>query len=412
MPAIIQFPRIVQEAVELFGDVFGCEPQRQHFAEYLTGLITARHKNVSAIQREFAQAADQSCLNRYLTEAEWDVQKLNERRLAWLQESADTRYAERGVIALDNVLIDHEGELIADVGWFWDHADERYKIAHDYLFVNYTCPNGKHYPLEFRLFKKRDQCQANGQAFQDHGVLFRQLVDWVCARNIPGDFAFDCYFASVENLNHIHGKRDASGRPRGYVGDLKLNRKIEYRGREWHLQELAASIAPESRQASRRGDVRQWTFTCTAHLPGVHHKVRLVLIWKHRRDTSLRKVLVTNRLSWEVHRVLHVYRNRWTGTETFHRDGKQELGMGDCQLRSGQGQTRHMYLVMLTYSLLMNQLRQAGAKEWALERLTTIGQACRAVMNETLRSTLTWAVEQVAGKSKKLPEIMEKLGLT
>ena len=272
MPAIIEFPRIVQEAVEQFGDVFACEPQRQHFAEYLTGLITARHKNVSAIQREFAQAADQSCLNRFLTEAEWDVQQLNERRLAWLQESADTRYAERGVIALDNVLIDHEGELIADVGWFWDHADERYKIAHDYLFVDYTCPNGKHYPLDFRLFKKRDQCQADGQAFQDHGVLFRQLVDWVCERNIPGDFAFDCYFTSVGNLNHLHGKQDASGRPRGYVGDLKQNRKIEYRGREWNVRELAASIAPESRQELRRGDERQWTFTCTAHLPGVHHQ--------------------------------------------------------------------------------------------------------------------------------------------
>lgn len=32
------------------------------------------------------------------------------------------------------------------------------------------------------------------------------------------------------------------------------------------------------------------------------------------------------------------------------RDGKQELGMGDCQLRDGQGQTRHMYLVMFVNS--------------------------------------------------------------
>ncbi len=58
---------------------------------------------------------------------------------------------------------------------------------------------------------------------------------------------------------------------------------------------------------------------------------------------------MTNRVTWEVGRILGVYRERWTGTETFHRDGKQELGMGDCQLRNGHGQTRHMYLVMLAY---------------------------------------------------------------
>jgi hypothetical protein len=35
------------------------------------------------------------------------------------------------VIAIDNTLVDHTGKLIADVGWFWDHANERYVIAHD-----------------------------------------------------------------------------------------------------------------------------------------------------------------------------------------------------------------------------------------------------------------------------------------
>ena len=39
--------------------------------------------------------------------------------------------------------------------------------------------------------------------------------------------------------------------------------------------------------------------------------------------------------------------------------------MGDCQLRDPQGQTRHMYLVMLAYGLLMSELKQGRAKEWA-----------------------------------------------
>ena len=121
---------------------------------------------------------------------------------------------------------------------------------------------------------------------------------------------------------------------------------------------------------------------------------------QRRDDVEPRKILVTNRVHWEVCRISAVYRYRWTGTETFHRDGKQELGMGDCQLRDGQGQTRHMYLVMLAYSLLMRQLRQNRAQEWALRRLTTIGEACRAMLHETLRATLAWVVQQVREHGK------------
>jgi hypothetical protein len=412
MPAIVEFPQVVLAALPDYADLFSCDPQRRHFAEYLTGLFVARKKNVSAINREFANTTDQSCLNRFLNEAAWDEKALNERRLEVLQRDDATRYSDEGVIAIDDVLIDHEGKLIDEVGWFWDHAEERHKIAHDYLFINYVCPSGKHYPLEFRRFKKQEQCEVDGEAFQDHGVLFRQMIDWTCAHDIPGFFTWDSYFTSAENCNHVHAKRDRQGQPRGYVGDLKMNRKLWYRGKEIKAEELASSIAPEVRKELRRGDKRQWYFTCTIHIPKVNHKVRILILWNHRRDASSCKILITNRVRWEANRILHVYRYRWTGTETFHRDGKQELGMGDCQLRDGQGQTRHMYLVMLAYSLLMSQLRDHRAKEWALQRLTTIGEACRGVVHETLRTTLAWAIDQVTENLQKKQHVMAQLGLT
>ena len=135
MSAIVEFPRVVSDELERFADLFANEPQRRHFAEYLTGLIVARNKTVTGINAEFMTTTDQSCLNRFVTDAEWDVEKLNARRLELLQEDPATRYADNGVIALDDVLIDHDGKLIEDVGWFWDHAEDRAKIAHDYLFA-------------------------------------------------------------------------------------------------------------------------------------------------------------------------------------------------------------------------------------------------------------------------------------
>ena len=389
MPAIVEFPTIVKEALGKFGHLFANEPERVHFAEYLTGLLVADRKNVSAINRQFAVTTDQSCLNRWLTEVDWDVQALNRQRLRWLQKDPTTRYSAQGVIALDNVLIDHDGKLIEDAGYFWDHAEQRYKIAHDHLIANYVCTSGKHYPLEFRRFVKREQCEGQGLAFRDHNVLFRELIDWVTKRHIPGDFTFDSWFTHAANLNHIHG------RGRGYVGDLKFNRKVIFRGQTIKAEEVAALIGPEDRKPVAIGNRRQWYFTKSIRIPDVDHPVRIVILWDRWNSACPGKILVTNRTRWEISRILRVYRCRWRGTECFHRDGKQHLGMGDCQLRNGQGQTRHLYMVFLAHSVLMRQLRQGRAREWALERLTTIGQACTAVLRETLSQTISWVIDRV-----------------
>jgi hypothetical protein len=88
-----------------------------------------------------------------------------------------TGYCDHGVIPIDNTLIDRDGLLIPDAGWYWDHAEERNKIAQDYLFINYVCISGKHYPLEFRLFRKQEICEALKEPFRNHTALCRELID-------------------------------------------------------------------------------------------------------------------------------------------------------------------------------------------------------------------------------------------
>jgi hypothetical protein len=404
MPTIVGFPTVVQEAVDVFGDLFANAPARRHFAEYLTGLMVAEKKTVSGINREFVVTTDQSCFNRWLTEVDWDVQALNDRRLAWLQQDPRTRYSTRGVIAIDNTLVDHDGKLIEDVGWFWDHADERYVIAHDYVISNYVCPSGAHYPIEWRRFQKRDAC-AEGK-FTDHTQLCIALIDDALRRGMPGDFTFDCYFTSATVLNHIQSNQ------RGYVGDLKLNRKVVYDGREQKLQDVARQIPWGAKKPVRMGNRRYWYFSKRMRIPDVNHPVRVVLFWKAREEQEASKALVTNRLCWEVIRIVLVYRYRWTGTETFHRDGKQQLGLGDCQVRTGEGQTRHVYLVSAAYSLLMRALRQTRPQDWARMTLTTIGEACRAVKGELLGQLVDWIVDKLADDHWSVPQIKAVLAQT
>jgi hypothetical protein len=368
----------------------------------------AAKKNVSGLNAEFAATTDQSCLNKWLTQVEWDGQGLNRQRLAWHQQDPTTRAAPSGIIPIDNTLVDHAGKLIEDVGYYWDHAEQRHKSAHAYLIANYVCPSGKHYALEFRRFRKRADCDAQraevearrgGWAaataaetrlatFKTHTESCCELIDWGVEQEIPGTFTFDSYFTNAPGLNHIHGHQRASG------GDLKFNRKVWFRGRELNASEMAAQSGPELRKKVKTGEATQWYFTCSLWLPQVNPKVRLVILWDPWNSKEPLKMLLTNHPPWEVTRVLRSYRGRWTGTETLHRDGKPHLGRGDCQLRSGEGQTRHFYLVLLVPSLLTAQLRQGRVSAWACATLTTIGEACRAVLRETLGKTITWAMER------------------
>jgi DDE superfamily endonuclease len=403
MPAIVAIPQVVEELLLQFADLFPNEPSRRHFAEYLTGLLVAEHKTVSGIAREFAAPPDQSTLNRWLTEAPWDVERINAHRLEWLQHDPTTRYRQDGVIAIDNTLIDHDGKLIEDVGYFWDHADKRHLIAHDYLFANYVNPSGKHYPLDFRRFRKREQCDDE-HPFKNHTDLAKELIDWVVAEDIPGDFTFDSYFTNAPIINHIHAKG------RSYIGDLKANRVIVVSGKQTSVTEWVKTLTPRLRTKFTVGGHTQWYFTKSIRLPNVNHPVRILVLWSEADAAMPRKILITNRTQWEAHRILKVYKKRWTGTETFHRDGKQHLGMGECQLRDGMGQTRHMHLVVLAYTALMRQLKHDRALDWAHTRLMTIGESCRTIARETLGKTLTWAIER-AQEGMSLSDIKQCLAL-
>ena len=175
--------------------------------------------------------------------------------------------------------------------------------------------------------------------------------------------------------------------------------------------EVADEIPVEARKPVTLGGKKQWYFTKTIHIPNVDHPVRIVILWERKNGKNPVKMMITNRTHWEINRIVRVYRKRWTGTETFHRDGKQHLGMGDCQLRNGEGQTRHMYLVMMAYSLLMVQMRHSCAREWTKTVLNTIGEACRAVCRETMATTIQWAIERTTKHGWDQNQIRNHLAL-
>jgi len=83
MLPIVRFPRIVAEQAPWFDPVFATDEQRKHFREYVTGLIAGDEATVTAINNLFLERNDQSALNKFLTQAEWDELDLNRRWVEW-----------------------------------------------------------------------------------------------------------------------------------------------------------------------------------------------------------------------------------------------------------------------------------------------------------------------------------------
>jgi len=417
---IITPPKIVQDALDEFlAPLFDNTSQRKHLANYLTGLMIVENKTITGMTNEMPNASDQSCLNRFLTEVDWDHDAVNKARIAWLQQFDDTKFHERGIIALDDVLLEKSGKLIPDSGTFWDHSEERYKHAQDYILINYVHPfSKKHYPLEFKRFKKEDQCEWTGEEFKKMTTLAIELIDWCQENKVLGCFTFDSFYTCSEIQNHIHSLKNREGTERGYVGDLKFNRKLTFKGVEQQAVEFAKTIPSSDRKSVVVDGMKQWYLTVCVKMPNIDHKVRIVILWKYKNDAESRKILVTNKIHWHAERIVETYRCRWTGTETFHRDGKQELGLEDCQLRSGLGHTRHIYCVFLAHSLLVQQLDKTSLSEWACVRLTTIGESCRSLLRESVRTMIGWVVKQMedamqseVNRTLRLSRVFRRLGL-
>lgn len=416
--SIIETPTIVQRATENdFTSLFKNKPQRKHFGNYLTGLLISPNKTIAGMTNEFPNASDQSCLNRFINDVDWDEQELNRLRIEMLQKNEDTQFHPKGVIAIDDVLIEKVGKSIPNSGKFWDHSEQRYVHAQDLIIANYVNPfSKKHYPLDFRFFKKEEQCEWTGDEFKKMTDLTLELIDWCQDNNVQGCFTFDSFYTNAPIQNHINTLKNADGSERGYVGDLKFNRKIVFKGKEQSATDFAQTIPPEDRKPVINGE-KQWALTVCVKMPNIDHKVRIVCLWKHKNDKEPRKILVTNKIHWNLERIVETYGCRWTGTETFHRDGKQELGLGDCQLRDAKGQTRHIYMVFLAHSLLTLELG-TNPNDWTSVKMTTIGEGCRELLRESLRKLIEYVVSEIKdivyiGRNipKAMTRLLHRLGL-
>jgi hypothetical protein len=112
LPLVAPAPVFVEHA-QVFRELFENRCQFQHFENYLTGLMVLANKSMANISRCLLESADKTNLARFFSEAPWEQEKVNEKRITYrLEQTVEVRRkAEQSCVIVDDTLCEHVGSM-------------------------------------------------------------------------------------------------------------------------------------------------------------------------------------------------------------------------------------------------------------------------------------------------------------
>ena len=133
---IIEIPPAFSNVSSFFSSLFH-ERQMKHFCEYETGLIVSENTTIDAMNKLFLNGNDQSSLNKFLTQSDWDENELNNKRLELLQTRKKTKWKPYGIVAIDDTILHKTGKDMEGADWFFDHSEGRIVLGHNIVTAHY-----------------------------------------------------------------------------------------------------------------------------------------------------------------------------------------------------------------------------------------------------------------------------------
>ena len=427
LPLVAPAPVVVEHA-QVFRELFENRCQFQHFENYLTGLMVLANKSMANISRCLLESADKTNLSRFFSEAPWEQEKVNEKRITYMLEQTAKvrRKAEQSWVIVDDTLCEHVGSVFEYVDRHYDHCEGRYPLGHNLVTTHYVS-GAVRFPLDVRLYRRYEEQTRWAEFVRTHfperaiptepkartrlhkevdetlrqdaefaalHVQFRtktalalELIEQAHKRPVPFQTVLmDSWFLCAEVAQALAKLQ------KDWVSLLKKNRNLEVNsftlrdaqgqkvvltGPHIKVEDLVALIPRTAYTPVTIGEREYWYFALNLRVPGLG-KVRIVISFGTAELTGTYAVLVSNRTDWAAKKILETYLQRWP-IETFYQDSKGHLGLDEYRMRTAAAIKKHWCLVFVAYSFLHWQCLAASPRKGrALTHpIKTIGEACR-----------------------------------
>jgi hypothetical protein len=386
-----------------FDDVFTHQAQKKGFRHYLGGLLgESERKNLTQMSNN-AVGVVYHQLHHFLTEATWDAQKVNERRLQVMQQCSQTKINRGFTLIIDDSGHRKSGKSTDGIGR--QYIGEIGKTDNGVVVVTTHLYDGvKSLPLDAELYQHATSLPEGKEdpEFVKKPDIALKLIDKCLKRGEkPGVVLVDAgYGNNTTFLKQLESKKLK------YIAGLAKNRKVVCQLQSdkekvtIRLDELAKSLQPEaftSIQLELELPRTVWVATVEAEISVLSETRIIAIVMNAASFDSATEVsyLVTNVTHEKAtgEWIVKTYSQRnWV--EVFYREAKGWLGLREYQTRSIISLERHLVLVFCAYSFIVWQQLTGGLRRrWANKPLNTFTDALSAFRTAISYRFVGWLQE-------------------
>lgn len=422
---ILEIPEEISSVCELYEPVFS-KPQFLHFKQFFLSLLLTDAGNIEALSEGYRMSQSYDALHHFVSEGTWDINDVLEQTIEVIKQLPDGQsFHDKGMLILDDTLIEKYGKMMEAVGKLWDHSESRYlEYAHCLVGLCWADHKKLRYPLRFELYRKEEDVKVEQELAKKEGKdtamlvpfktkvhLAKELITWAIEQNIPfGTVVFDSWFFCKELVDFIESKH------KDWISMSKSNRNIVNLGKTTTCAEYAKTLIPENLPATKVHETTYAIKSVQMRFPSLERgkeTVRLVVSFQKKSDKEgggyyTPVFLVSNRKDIRPERLLRAYQIRWN-IETFFKDAKS-IGLGKYQMRGLHGIKSHWCLVF-TSAVLLELIRlEVYTKEGKSLTEMSFGNLKKRAFGKTMRLI----IQQILADARSgIPDeqIYAKLGL-
>lgn len=296
------------------------------------------------------------------------------------------------MLIIDDTIIEKFGKLMEAVGKLWDHSKGRYlPYAHCLVGLVWADHQKLRYPLRFELYRKKEDCR-NDAMFKTKIELAIELIDWAVLQGIPfSTVVFDSWFFCKAVADHI----ESLGKD--WISMSKSDRKIVSGRKTYSMEEYSKTLDPATLpviKVHNREYAIQLVQVRVQCLKREKQTIRLIVSYEKKDDGTFSSpvFLASNRKDIRPERLLRAYQIRWS-IETFFKDAKSHLGLGEYQMRKLDGIKSHWCLVFTSAVILeLVRWKMCTEKGISVSELS-FGDLKRRAFGNTMRAIIRKVLE-------------------